>query len=147
MENWIDIGSIDELSATPLKRITVTNREFAVSYKDGTFGVLSNTCNHVGGPLGKGRLEGEYIVCPWHNWKFHRCSGEGELGSEVGARLVTSTVQPPRKLRHRPMMLGVFSTRVPQSGIYDSIFERFIGLRTERYSQGRPLQIAPVPRF
>jgi nitrite reductase/ring-hydroxylating ferredoxin subunit len=79
MENWIDIGSVDELSAASLKRVTVLNREFAVSYKDGTFGVLSNTCNHAGGPLGKGRLDGEYIVCPWHNWKFHRCTGTGTL--------------------------------------------------------------------
>ena len=82
MENWIDIGSADELSATPLKRVTAMNRELAVSYKDGKFGVLSNTCNHAGGPLGKGRLDGEYIVCPWHNWKFHRCSGKGEPGFE-----------------------------------------------------------------
>jgi hypothetical protein len=43
MENWIDIGGADELSATPLKRITAMNREFAVSYKDEKFGVLSNT--------------------------------------------------------------------------------------------------------
>ena len=82
MENWIDIGSADELSATPLKRVTVMNREFAVSYKDAKFGVLSNRCNHAGGPLGKGRLDGEYIVCPWHNWKFHRWSGKGEPGFE-----------------------------------------------------------------
>jgi len=34
MENWIDIGRVDELSATSLKRVTVVNREFAVSYKD-----------------------------------------------------------------------------------------------------------------
>ena len=58
MENWIDIGSADELSAAPLKRVTVMNRELAVSYKDAKFGVLSNTCNHVGGPLGKGWLDG-----------------------------------------------------------------------------------------
>ncbi|MFZ1149802.1 MAG: Rieske 2Fe-2S domain-containing protein, partial [Xanthobacteraceae bacterium] len=82
MENWIDIGSADELSATPLKRATAMNRELAVSYKDAKFGVLSNTCNHAGGPLGKGRLDGEYIICPWHNWKFHRCSGKGEPGFE-----------------------------------------------------------------
>jgi nitrite reductase/ring-hydroxylating ferredoxin subunit/multimeric flavodoxin WrbA len=82
MENWIDNGGADELSTTPLKRVTVMNREFAVSWKDGRFGVVSNTCNHAGGPLGKGRLDGEYIVCPWHNWKFHRCSGQGEPGSE-----------------------------------------------------------------
>ena len=28
------------------------------------------------------RLDGDYIVCPWHNWKFHRCSGLGEPGFE-----------------------------------------------------------------
>jgi nitrite reductase/ring-hydroxylating ferredoxin subunit len=82
MQNWIDIGGAEELSAAPLKRITAMNREFAVSYKDGQLGVVSNTCNHAGGPLGKGRLDGEYIVCPWHNWKFHRCNGKGEPGFE-----------------------------------------------------------------
>ena len=54
-----------------------------MSFKDGTFGVVSNVCNHVGGPLGEGRLDGDYIVCPWHNWKFHRCSGVGEPGFEA----------------------------------------------------------------
>src|SRR6516165_6043054 len=85
MENWIDIGGADELSAAPLKRITAMNRELAVSYKDAKFGVLSNTCNHVGGPLGQGRLDGDYIVCPWHNWKFHRLDGKGEPGFEDDA--------------------------------------------------------------
>jgi multimeric flavodoxin WrbA/nitrite reductase/ring-hydroxylating ferredoxin subunit len=81
-ENWVDIGSADDLSATPLRRVTAMNREFAVSCVGGRFGVVSNTCNHVGGPLGGGRLDGDYIVCPWHNWKFHRCSGFGEPGFE-----------------------------------------------------------------
>jgi len=81
-DNWIDIGSTVELSAAPLKRVSAMSREFAISFKDGTFGAVSNVCNHVGGPLGEGRLSGEYIVCPWHNWKFHRCSGIGEPGFE-----------------------------------------------------------------
>ena len=81
-ENWVDIGSADEFAKTPLKRVMAMNREIAVSLKDGKFGVVSNACNHVGGPLGNGRLDGDYIVCPWHNWKFHRCSGLGEPGFE-----------------------------------------------------------------
>src|SRR5262245_48610133 len=81
-ENWTDIGSADELSEPQLRRIKAANRELALSIKDGTFGAVSNVCNHVGGPLGEGRLDGEYIVCPWHNWKFHRCSGAGEPGFE-----------------------------------------------------------------
>ena len=81
-ENWIDIGSAEELAKTPLTCVKTHNREFAVSCRDGTFGVVSNRCNHVGGPLGEGRLDGDYVVCPWHNWKFHRCSGLGEPGFE-----------------------------------------------------------------
>jgi multimeric flavodoxin WrbA len=37
----------------------------------------------VGGPLGLGTLEGEYVTCPWHYWKFHRRTGEGEPGYEA----------------------------------------------------------------
>jgi multimeric flavodoxin WrbA/nitrite reductase/ring-hydroxylating ferredoxin subunit len=81
-ENWVDIGSADEFSKAPLSRVTADNRDLAVSFKDGTFGAVSNACNHVGGPLGDGRLDGDFIVCPWHNWKFHRCSGLGEPGFE-----------------------------------------------------------------
>jgi len=81
-DNWVDIGATEALSAAPLKCVTAMNRQLAVSFKDGTFGAVSNTCNHVGGPLGEGRLDGDFIVCPWHNWKFHRCSGVGEPGFE-----------------------------------------------------------------
>jgi nitrite reductase/ring-hydroxylating ferredoxin subunit/multimeric flavodoxin WrbA len=81
-ENWADIGAADELSKTPLRRMTVQNRDLAISCKDGTFGAVSNACNHVGGPLGEGHLDGDFITCPWHQWKFHRCTGTGEPGFE-----------------------------------------------------------------
>jgi len=54
----------------------------AVSYVNGAFGVVSGVCNHAGGPLGAGTLDGEYITCPWHAWKFHCRTGVGEPGSE-----------------------------------------------------------------
>ena len=81
-ETWVDVGHVDDFNTTPLKRVTAMNRDLAVSLKDGKFGAVSNACNHVGGPLGDGRLDGDYIVCPWHNWRFHRCSGVGEPGFE-----------------------------------------------------------------
>jgi nitrite reductase/ring-hydroxylating ferredoxin subunit/multimeric flavodoxin WrbA len=81
-DNWVDVGSAEELSTGPLRRVAAKNRDLAISHRDGTFGAVANTCNHAGGPLGEGRLDGDYIVCPWHNWKFHRCSGSGEPGFE-----------------------------------------------------------------
>jgi multimeric flavodoxin WrbA/nitrite reductase/ring-hydroxylating ferredoxin subunit len=84
-ENWIDIGSADELSKRPLQQIRAGNRDFAVSFQNGQFGVIANGCNHVGGPLGDGHLDGDYVTCPWHAWKFHRCTGKGEPGFEEDA--------------------------------------------------------------
>jgi nitrite reductase/ring-hydroxylating ferredoxin subunit/multimeric flavodoxin WrbA len=80
--NWIDVGSAQELAGQTLRSITVGRKPVALSCVGGTFGAISNACNHVGGPLGEGQLDGEYIVCPWHYWKFHRQSGEGEPGYE-----------------------------------------------------------------
>ena len=82
-EEWIDVGSAAELSTTPLRPIRVGRHEIALTCKDGTFGAISNVCNHVGGPLGEGTLEGEYVTCPWHYYKFHWRTGEGEPGYEA----------------------------------------------------------------
>lgn len=80
---WVDVGAAEDFRAVPLREARLGERLVAVSYRDGRFGVISNVCNHVGGPLGKGRLDGEYVVCPWHQYKFHRCTGEGEPGYEA----------------------------------------------------------------
>jgi nitrite reductase/ring-hydroxylating ferredoxin subunit/multimeric flavodoxin WrbA len=81
-QKWHDLGPVDSLRDQPLKEITIEHTIIALSYSEGKFGAVSNICNHVGGPLGRGRLDGEYIVCPWHNWKFHRVTGFGEPGFE-----------------------------------------------------------------
>jgi len=80
--DWVDLGAAEELGKRPLAAVTARGTPIAISYADGQFGALSNACNHVGGPLGEGRLDGDYIVCPWHGWKFHRCTGLGEPGFE-----------------------------------------------------------------
>jgi multimeric flavodoxin WrbA/nitrite reductase/ring-hydroxylating ferredoxin subunit len=84
-QDWTDIGAAEELSAAPLRHIRTGNSEIALSCRDGVFGAVSNACNHAGGPLGNGALDGDYIVCPWHHWKFHRARGVGEPGYEEDA--------------------------------------------------------------
>lgn len=79
---WIDLGAADELAVQPLRRCKAGRIDIALSCVDGRFGAVHNACNHVGGPLGDGRLDGDYVVCPWHQWKFHRATGEGEPGFE-----------------------------------------------------------------
>jgi nitrite reductase/ring-hydroxylating ferredoxin subunit/multimeric flavodoxin WrbA len=79
---WRDLGPLEAFTARPLQHVVVDGTPLAVSYADGALGVVSGVCNHVGGPLGEGRLDGDYIVCPWHQWKFQRRTGLGEPGFE-----------------------------------------------------------------
>jgi nitrite reductase/ring-hydroxylating ferredoxin subunit/multimeric flavodoxin WrbA len=81
-EKWHPLGAVSDLKGRELAQVTVGRTSIALSCVDGQFGAISGVCNHVGGPLGEGRLAGEYLVCPWHNWKFHRKTGVGEPGFE-----------------------------------------------------------------
>ena len=81
-EHWHNLGSIDVLKDPSLREISIEGKQIALSFQEGEFGAVDNFCNHVGGPLGQGRLDGEYIVCPWHNWQFHRKTGVGQPGFE-----------------------------------------------------------------
>jgi multimeric flavodoxin WrbA/nitrite reductase/ring-hydroxylating ferredoxin subunit len=65
-----------------LQQVLLGRAPIALVFKDGEFSAVSGRCNHVGGPLGEGRLEGHYVVCPWHYWKFHCRTGQGEPGYE-----------------------------------------------------------------
>jgi multimeric flavodoxin WrbA/nitrite reductase/ring-hydroxylating ferredoxin subunit len=80
---WYDLGEAAELARTPLKQVLVGRTRIALSCVGGSFGAINGTCNHAGGPLGHGALDGDYVVCPWHHWKFHRITGEGEPGFEA----------------------------------------------------------------
>ena len=118
-ERWFDLGPAEELARHPLRQVTAGRVRLTLSCKDGQFGAISGVCNHVGGPLGEGHLDGEYVVCPWHHWKFHCRTGAGEPGFEedrvqsyalriedghLWVNLVPASQR--HRLRHSPHALG-----------------------------------------
>jgi len=118
-EKWIDVGSSAALAAQPVQELRIGTKRIALSCRDGRFGAISGVCNHVGGPLGRGRLDGEFVVCPWHYYKFHWQTGEGEPGYEAdrvpahgvkvenGRVLVTESARTRRgRLPHDPHPLA-----------------------------------------
>ncbi|MEK7792874.1 MAG: Rieske 2Fe-2S domain-containing protein [Candidatus Hydrogenedentota bacterium] len=117
--DWNDAGPVDDFASRPVTEISIGRAKVAVTHKDGEFGAISGVCNHAGGPLGQGQLEGDYVVCPWHNWKFHRSTGLGEPGYEEdavpshevkienGRLLVRATASTPRSRKpHAPHPLA-----------------------------------------
>ena len=81
-EKWVDVGPVEELRQKPITEVRLGTTPVALVCRDGSFSAISGVCNHAAGPLGEGRLDGDYVVCPWHNWKFHYKTGEGEPGFE-----------------------------------------------------------------
>lgn len=80
--NWFNAGPLKNFTQKETTPLTIEKTKLAVTFKNNEFGVISAVCNHVGGPLGEGKLDGDYVVCPWHFWKFHHKTGEGEPGYE-----------------------------------------------------------------
>ncbi len=78
--DWREVGGVEELSQKELAQVEVQGTPLCLSVRDGRFAAISGVCNHAGGPLGAGRLDGDYVVCPWHHWKFHRADRRGRAG-------------------------------------------------------------------
>jgi multimeric flavodoxin WrbA/nitrite reductase/ring-hydroxylating ferredoxin subunit len=124
---WIDVGAAEELERTELKPITAKSTHIALSFRDGQFGAVSNACNHVGGPLGEGRIDNAgYIQCPWHGYKYHCRTGEGEPGFEAdkvpafpvkvdGGRVLVDIANPTKRGKppHEPHPLAREPKRAP----------------------------------
>jgi len=102
-EDWHDVGAAAELERTPLQQLWVHGTRIALSFRDGAFGAINGSCNHAGGPLGQGHLEGDFVVCPWHQWRFHRIHGHGERGFE-------QDVVPAHRVRVREGRVEVSTT-------------------------------------
>ena len=145
--DWRDAGAVEDLSRSPLTEIKIERTRIAISFVNGTFGAISSLCNHVGGPLGQGRLDGEYIVCPWHNWKFHCCQGQGEPGYEqdqvpgytlkVEAGRVwidMNSATPRRKTPHDPHALARSIDRQPGPVRVAGISTTVMDVANPRYS-------------
>ena len=61
----------------------IGDRSYAVCNLEGQLFALDGRCPHAGGPIGQGRLEGDLVVCPWHEWAFHCSTGANDYDPNV----------------------------------------------------------------
>jgi len=89
---WYPVALSAEIAAKTPYRTQILGLQF-VAFRDGEGRphVLSDTCVHRGGSLGKGTLKDGSVVCPYHGWRFAgdgRCTAVPSLGdgAKVPAR-------------------------------------------------------------
>lgn len=150
--DWCDVGSAAELAGRELQEVLLNGRtKIALTWRAGAFHAVSGVCNHVAGPLGQGRLDGDYLVCPWHGYKFHHATGEGEPGYEAdrvprhdvkieNGRLLVSAkpVTKRGKLAHPPHPLAAVIRRGEPGGPAMDAPLRVAGISTTNMDLANP---------
>ena len=74
------VARVDEIPQGTSKVVQVNGKSIAVFNIEGRFYAIYSVCPHEGGPLGKGRLKGFVVSCPWHDLAFDVRSGQGTDG-------------------------------------------------------------------
>lgn len=118
METWHRLGGREELLARVPFSVRVERHRLAVFLYEGRFHVISDICNHRGGPLSEGRLRGEFVMCPWHAWEYSVITGKGPEGYDEeqvpvygieergdGVYVKLPPEMPRRLLKHKPAHL------------------------------------------
>ena len=83
MAEWVRIASRDDCPPGTGCELVVGDRILALFNVGGEFHVLDGICPHQGGPLGKGKLVGSIVTCPWHGWQFDVRSGQHQASPAI----------------------------------------------------------------
>jgi nitrite reductase/ring-hydroxylating ferredoxin subunit len=76
MSKRVLIGMAADVPAGGLKAFDADGRSVVVARVGEGYCAVVNKCPHMGLPVAGGKLEGDAIVCPWHNSKFELCTGK-----------------------------------------------------------------------
>lgn len=75
MAEWVAAARAADCPPGSAREVVVRSQIIALVNVDGQFYAVDGICPHQGGPLGKGRLEGTMLACPWHGWQFDVSTG------------------------------------------------------------------------
>lgn len=83
MSNWVRVASVAECPSGEGREFVAGERIVAVFHVAGELYALDGVCPHQGGPLGKGKLAGCIVTCPWHGWQFNVMTGQHQTSQAV----------------------------------------------------------------
>src|SRR2546427_11562814 len=76
MAKLVKVAETKNLTPGKATAVEVEGNRIAVFNVDGTFYAIDDTCPHAGGPLSEGQVEGDKVICPWHDAEFDLKTGE-----------------------------------------------------------------------
>ena len=83
MSTWHELVRVDDFPKGSAGEFVAGDRIVALFNVDGNFYALDGVCPHQGGPLGKGKLSGCVVTCPWHGWQFDVATGQHQASRSI----------------------------------------------------------------
>jgi nitrite reductase/ring-hydroxylating ferredoxin subunit len=75
-EGYQNVANTKDIQPSQIKAVQFDSESICVVNVEGKYYAINNVCNHEGGPLADGTLEGHEVECPWHGSKFDVRTGE-----------------------------------------------------------------------
>lgn len=86
MPEFVRVASLKDISPGKMKLVEVDREEVCLINSVGKIYAIQEHCTHEDGPLHEGVLEGNQVVCPWHDAKFDIKTGKADPTTEWAKR-------------------------------------------------------------
>ena len=80
---FVTVARVDEIRPGSVMRVRAGETELALAHVGDTFYAVQNACLHLQGPLGEGVLEGDFLTCPWHGWRYDVRTGLNDFDHAI----------------------------------------------------------------
>ena len=79
-EGYVFVANLEDLPQGKGRVFKIQGKSIAVFRIDDRCFAINDICPHQGASLGKGRLKGFVVACPWHHQQFDIRTGFGPDG-------------------------------------------------------------------
>ncbi len=75
---YVKVGKTADLVEKKVMKVAVKGKDILISNIKGEYFAIDNKCNHMGGSLVEGNIEGNKVICPKHGSVFDLKTGKVE---------------------------------------------------------------------
>jgi len=100
--DYTRVGSVKEFRDGRGRLVRLNGEPVAVFRRGDRWYAIQDACPHMGASLSDGKLDGEHVVCHWHDWKFELATGQGDRRWWARARVFDVKIEGEDLLLRAP---------------------------------------------
>ena len=100
MSNFVEVANVD-FKDGEMRKIVLDGKEVLVARVGAKYYATQDRCQHLGGDLSQGKLEGTVVTCPRHSSQYDLADGHVVRWTDwTGLKLTFAKIaRPPRGLK------------------------------------------------